>query len=184
VDNVKLVADGLIQDKGPVLWIAKRKHDGMTVPDGFAQPKNEESRGIRFDIGYSKIAGGNHNSPDRLLLSGIRILDQNGPPERKRLLSLPVDQLHNASGKQHRGQQSAPSFDFVSASHASIAIIYMMTPWHPSFLPGMLRGHSSCILRGGAVNIEFIALYFVGRWHQSYSIIFQSAMIVINVPHD
>jgi hypothetical protein len=118
--DVQLVSDKIVQVKRLVLWVAKPENNGAAPANWFTQLKNEESRGVRNGLGRSEIASRNCHSRDRLLFSGIRILDEDGSPKRNRLLSLPADERQDAGGKQNGDKQRGPSLDFVKTSHVHI----------------------------------------------------------------
>src|SRR5579864_1643826 len=117
MDNVKLVANKFVQDEGMVLRVVKIENNGMAPANWFAQLKNKESGRVRLSRRHRKVAGGNLNACDRLLFSGIGILDQYGTLKRNSFLLLPADQRQTAGSKESCDQQAAQGLNFVSASH-------------------------------------------------------------------
>src|SRR5208283_3705200 len=103
MDHIQLVGDIFVPVEGPVLWVAKVKRNGVPSANRLKQLKNEETGGVSGCAGRSEFAGGNCNSRDRQLFSGIRILDEDGSPKCNR--PLPLDQRPDAGSKQEADKQ-------------------------------------------------------------------------------
>ena len=125
MDDVKLAGHKIVQVKRVVLRVAKDEDNSVPLPNRFAQPEKEEPGRIRRGVGGSEVASGNCNSCDRPLLSGVRILYEDGSLKRDRFLSLPADQRQGDD--EHNGdKKSDPSFDFVGTSHLYIINVNMV----------------------------------------------------------
>src|SRR5579864_6349311 len=111
-----------------VLGVMETEDDGVAPTNWFAQFKNEEPGGIRLDIRHCEISRGNLHACDRLLFSGIGILNQYRSLKRNCFLFLPADQCQTGNRKECCDQQAAKGFNFVSARHANRSNgVYMMT---------------------------------------------------------
>jgi hypothetical protein len=171
MNDIQLVADKIVQHQGAVLRVMKVENDGVPLSNWLAEPENEKPGRIRFGIGYREISGGNCYPCDRLLFSGVRILNNDSSPKRDRLSFLPADECHDASSKQDGDNYSNPSLDFVSTSHLNVIIIRFGRYYDEDSASNVPSKYSNgrrraCIIYCVAhIMKEMSGLCFVHKWH-------------------